>query len=834
MARLKIDYGIDLGTTNSSICRIEKGCPVVIKSDILKDTMPSCVSINKKGSTKVGDAAYNTMKSDKRRATKSWTQEASNTYIEFKRTMGTDKQYLCSNLDKSFTSEELSAEVLKALKAFVTDEQFNSVVITVPAKFTVNQKTATLEAAKMAGFTHVELLQEPIAASYAYGLTSDQKNGVWMVFDFGGGTFDAALLKVEDGIMQVFDTEGDNYLGGKDLDAAIVDKIIIPYLQSNYKIDNILADKEKNYVLREAMKTYAEEVKTVLSFKEREDILSNLGDLGEDDEGEEIELDLSVDQTQLNNVTRPVFQKAVDICKTLMMRNNLSSFDLNKLILVGGPTHSPLLRQMLRDQVTINVATDIDPMTAVATGAALYASTIDNKDSKVEIGDEIIKLNVGYEPTTVELNEWISVKIDKRNSSASCPDKIMVELVRSDNAWSSGKTEIDERGNVLEASLLGGRSNTFIINAYDANGRLLNCYPSQFSILQGTRVGAALLPYFIGIAKWDEEKEKAIFVAAKGLEKNKPLPAKGVVNGLKTTSQLRPGISTDLIRIPVYQCDDRPELGRTAELYEYVSDVLISGDEIDSFIPKHSLVDLTLIVDSSEQMTLEAYFSAADITVTKVLKTNKKQSEQEAEKQIEQMISLARRTIYKIEETDDETVSFYNELDEIEKENKNNSERKRVLQNIKKLLRKIEDKDRSFEWQRVYRQLTNKMAELTEADQEYGDEVSHLNTKHFASQVEKLARYHDVRLAQELIDQIKEMIWQLTAVIKMKNYIERLSVTFYDYPWRDEARARQLLNKGLEISLNKPTKSALYTIVEQLSDLLPEREKQNLSNGLLK
>ena len=356
MARLKIDYGIDLGTTNSSICRIEKGCPVVIKSDILKDTMPSCVSINKKGSTKVGDAAYNTMKSDKRRATKSWEQEASNTYIEFKRTMGTDKEYFCSNLNHSFTSEELSAEVLKALKAFVTDEQFNSVVITVPAKFTVNQKTATLEAAKMAGFTHVELLQEPIAASYAYGLTSDQKNGVWMVFDFGGGTFDAALLKVEDGIMQVFDTEGDNYLGGKDLDAAIVDKIIVPYLKSNYKIDKILADKEKNFVLREAMKTYAEDVKNVLSFKEREDILSNVGDLGYDDEGEEIELDLSVDQNQVNDAMRPVFQKAVDICKTLMMRNNLSSFDLNKLILVGGPTHSPLLRQMMRDRVTFNVA----------------------------------------------------------------------------------------------------------------------------------------------------------------------------------------------------------------------------------------------------------------------------------------------------------------------------------------------------------------------------------------------------------------------------------------------------------------------------------------------
>ena len=245
MARVKIDYGIDLGTTNSSICRMEKGEPKVIRTDLQdKVIMPSCVSVNRKGSLSVGDAAYNTMKGDKRRATKSWKKQDSNTYIEFKRTMGTDTKYHSSNKERDYSSEELSSEVLKKLKSFVTDEVFRSVVITVPAKFTVGQKTATIEAAKMAGFDHCELLQEPIAASFAYGLSSEQKNGIWMVFDFGGGTFDAALLKVEDGIMQVFDTAGDNYLGGKDLDAAIVESIIIPYLKDNYAIDGILADKE--------------------------------------------------------------------------------------------------------------------------------------------------------------------------------------------------------------------------------------------------------------------------------------------------------------------------------------------------------------------------------------------------------------------------------------------------------------------------------------------------------------------------------------------------------------------------------------------------------------
>lgn len=424
MARNKIDYGIDLGTTNSAISRMEKGEPVAIKTDVLKDTMPSCVSVNKKGSIKAGDSAYNTMKQDKRRATKSWHKGASNTYVEFKRTMATDTQYQCSNLNKNFTSEELSAEVLKTLKSFVTDEAFSSVVITVPAKFTVNQKTATIEAAKMAGFKHCELLQEPIAASMAYGVSTDEKDGLWMVFDFGGGTFDAALLKVEDGIMQVFDTEGDNYLGGKNLDYAIVDTILLPYLQENYAVKGYLQDAEKKEVLRDAMKTYAEDAKNQLSFKDHEDIISNLGELGEDEDGEEIELDLTLTQAQVFDVFRPYFQKAVDICKNLIQRNNLTSSQITKLILVGGPTHCPLIRQMLKEQVTPNVDTSIDPMTAVATGAALYASTLDAEvsDNDIEIGT--IKLDINYESTTVETTEYVPVCL----ASGSSKSKVFVDL----------------------------------------------------------------------------------------------------------------------------------------------------------------------------------------------------------------------------------------------------------------------------------------------------------------------------------------------------------------------------------------------------------------------
>lgn len=832
MARVKIDYGIDLGTTNSTICRMEKGEPVVIKTDTLKDTLPSCVSINKKGSIKVGDGAYNTMKSDKRRATKSWKAEASNTYIEFKRTMGTDTKYTCSNIGREYTSEELSSEVLKTLKSFVTDEVFRSVVITVPAKFTVNQTKATIDAAKMAGFEHCELLQEPIAASFAYGLSSEQKNGIWMVFDFGGGTFDAALLKVEDGIMQVFDTAGDNYLGGKDLDAAIVENIIIPYLKENYAIDGILADKEKNTVLRDAMKTYAEDVKNQLSFKDSEDILSNLGDLGEDEDGEEIELDLTVTQQQVFDAMRPVFQKAVDVCKTLLERNNLKGSQLNKLILVGGPTHSPLIRQMLREQITPNVDTSIDPMTAVATGAALYASTkdADVKDSDIEVGT--IKLEIGYEATSVEQTEWVSVKLDKVGSGSSCPNKVLVEFVRGDNAWSSGKTEIDEMGNVIEANLVEGKSNAFTVVAYNEKGDQLPCFPSEITIIQGSKVGSAPLPYNIGIAIWDDYKSKAVFKAATGLEKNKPMPAVGVINGLSTSKQLRPGMTEDVLTVPIYQCEDDPGVGRTAALYEYVEDVVITGEEIESLIPENSPVDLTVKVDNSGQLTMDIYFPSVDFTISKSIDTNKKQGVDDAKKMIPKMIKDAQKDIDMLADYNISVGQLLQSLNEVVEDDKNNQEKKAVLQHLKEVLRNIENVLISTEWQRLEIDLREEFERLEKADKDLGNDKTHQLVSQLRNQTDQVIRSKNVQIGRDLLEQITNLFYQLTMVYQCMGLIRDCNNDFGCFRWKDSNRARQLVNQGMAAIANQPTVEQLRPIALQLIDLMPVDQRPD-EGGLL-
>lgn len=831
MARVKIDYGIDLGTTNSAICRMERGEPTIIKTDVLKDTMPSCVSITKKGSLRAGDSAYNDLKSEKKRATKTWSKDASNAYVEFKRTMATDTKYHSTHAGRAFSSEELSAEVLKTLKSFVTDEHVHNAVITVPAKFTANQKTATMEAAKLAGFRKCELLQEPIAAAMAYGLSANEKDGLWMVFDFGGGTFDAALLRVEDGIMQVFDTEGDNYLGGKNLDYAVVDEILLPYLEENYVISDTLEDAARRDVLRDTLKVYAEEVKNQLSFKDEEDIISNVGDLGSDEDGEDIELDLTVRQEELFDVLRPHFQRAIDMCKALLERNKLSGAQLSKLILVGGPTHCPLVRQMLREQISPNVDTSIDPMTAVAMGAALYASTIDAEVQSEDIERGAVQLQLGYEATSVEQSEWLSVSLK--------PDagyqRVWVELSREGGAaWSTGKIEVDTTGNVAELQLVEGRANAFGIRAYDEQGNALPCFPQSISIIQGSKVGAAPLPYNIGIAVYDEYKARGVFRMAKGLEKNKPLPAVGVINSLRTSNDLRPGVAEDSLKIPVYQTDDFAEAeGKTASLYEHIGDVLVSGEDLDQLITRDSLVDLTLKVDSSEQMTLELHFLASDITVDKVLDTSKKHSLADADKEIGRGLRELSDSLERLSAAGIDTDELESELDELKREHEVNTEKKMVLSRVKELMRKTETLDGSTEWERLEHELHHELGRLEEANRELGNEQSTKQVEELKREVDRVVSARNVLLARSVLERIVELFVDLTLVYQCMAVIRNHHERFGAIAWRDRSRARQLIDRGLEAMNGRPERNTMLSIAQGILQLLPDDERSN-AEGLLR
>lgn len=833
MARTKIDYGIDLGTTNSAISRMDNGEVRIIKAGGNDDTMPSCIAYNKKGmlAGKKAFAAYRSEQEE--RLSKDIMPNA---FIEFKRTMGTDKRYYSSNAGTEFSSEELSSEVLKTLKSFVTDDSVNAVVITIPAAFKNNQKEATREAGKLAGFDHIELLQEPVAAAMAYGVNSKNKNGFWLVFDFGGGTFDAALLKVEEGIIKVIDTEGDNYLGGKNLDLAVVNQILLPHIQQNYTIDSVLANESSRTQYREALKAYAEEAKNELSFKQTYDLYKE-DRCGIDDNGEEIEIDLTITQEEMQKVLSPIFQRAIDISLKLLQRNNLNGRDLSSLILVGGPTFSPVLRSMLEKQIC-KPDTSVDPMTVVSRGAALYASTIDLSETvKEQTRDRSkIQLEIGHEASTVELNEYVTLKILKDKTEGAIPAEVYAEVTRSDKAWSSGKVLINEIGEVVETQLIEGKTNAFEVTLYDGRGNLLESEPKSFTIIQGSKIGNATLAYNFGIEIKKRDTGKIAFETVKGLEKNKSFPATGTRNGLKTQKQIRPGMADDFIRIPLFEGGDGAENTR-AFYNDHIADIRISGADLPRLLPENSDVDLTISIDRSEKITVTAYFPYLDFSHEVVVESKRTSIDTYFLK------NELRKALGSIEELEGSSnsstklVDVKEKISALEEEFDNNPNdvdtKQKVLDKLREQLKVLDEIEGATAWPTLEAKLKEEFYRLEKAQKELGNEQTAKAVNELRRQLDEVLRAKDEKLGHTLLEEIEGLFVQLTLIYQLIGFVKQHNDNFGYYNWRNPQQARQILNEGMQIIASNPTVERLHPIIRRIFDLLPDDQRPSGDDSVL-
>jgi molecular chaperone DnaK len=838
MGSNKINFGIDLGTTNSAIAKMEGGNAKIRKNENQMDTTPSCVSFNKRGAVQVGLTAYNTLRRDKLNSMKDFNNAEMNAFIEFKRTMGTDRVYESKNMGRNYNSEELSAEVLKKLKSLY-DEEIRAAVITVPAKFTINQNDATARAAKMAGFEHYELLQEPIAAAMAYSLECEEKNGIWVVFDFGGGTFDAAIVKVEDGIMKILDTEGDNYLGGKNIDYAIVDEIIIPYLKENYEIESVLVNDEKKEILRNALKSYAEEAKIELSVKSESNILSELGDIrAEDEAGNEFELDIKITIEYLEKIIGKIYQKAVDLTKELLKRNNISREKINAIILVGGPTFSPIVRNMLNNQIANKINTKIDPMTIVARGAALYASTIDISEEVIALrrDEKKLQISLGHEATTVEEQEWVTIKLLSENNLEG---EYYFEFVNGDGSWGSGKAKLSREGEIVEVQLEKNCANAFTVNTYDKSMTKLECEPSEFTIIQGSKVPSAPLPYHIGIEVWDKEKGREIFLPIKGLEKNQSLPATGGVDEiLKTTRIMRPGVKDDLIIIPIYQGSNDAR-GTRAIYNEHVYDIHISAENFEKLLPIESDVEITLYADRSQEMTLTAFFPYLEHSEEIKVPKETQQTKIDANF-LETEIEKAEQNVRMIKEEgvfdEGQILKITEELSEMKKlleQGRSDYDRKKqVLNNLRLTLQEIDRIIDKAEWPKAESDLNEAFYELEDMFSKVKGKVEEIDDdkvtetiNEFKERIPQVIKAKEIKIAREMTELIKSItfsLWDLAMGAQMEIQILRdFNNDFGILEWSDKNKARVLINQGLQMASNNPSKQKLRPLVLELYKLLP-------------
>ena len=345
--------GIDLGTTNSGMAVVEAGDPTMLQNNDGRRLTPSVVHYDGDGDALVG-----------RQAIDREPGEPNQVIREIKRHMG-ESNYTEEVKGNEYTPPEVSAEILKKLKkdAETSLNEVEEAVITVPAYFTIDQTAATKEAAEIADFEEIHLLNEPTAAALAYGDGKDL-NETLLVYDFGGGTLDISLIDVADDEYMVLATDGDNKLGGADIDRALMELLAERYEDEN-DIE-ILSNDE----CRANLRSEAEKAKKSLSSNDEVEILAPfLGQIN----GELVSMEEKVTRETFEEKVEDLLDRAIDPVDSALEKADLSTEDIDTILLVGGSTQIPAVQNQLEEHVGIKPTMTLDPDQIVAQGAAVYA-----------------------------------------------------------------------------------------------------------------------------------------------------------------------------------------------------------------------------------------------------------------------------------------------------------------------------------------------------------------------------------------------------------------------------------------------------------------------------
>jgi molecular chaperone DnaK len=590
-----INFGIDLGTTNSLIARFVKGQVEIFKNpNGFKETLPSVVAYRKDRMI-VGEKAREYQEKD-----------PANVVGRFKRKMGTTEGFKIKSLGQMRTPVDLSAEVLKELKGFVhTGQSVDAAVITIPASFDTIQCNATKQAAEQAGFKQVLLLQEPIAASLAYANKRKEKEmpeGKWLVYDLGGGTFDVALVRTEHGELKILDHEGDNFLGGVDFDSLIVEGLIIPKLQQSGSFSDLMSqmksqDGKYNNLWAKCLHK-AEEAKIELSSKLSSDIEIEVTD----DLDDEHDIEFPITRSDFEALIKPSIDRTAEMIKMILTRNNLSSKDLNFVLMVGGSTLVPLVRQRVGELLNIPVVTDIDPSTAIVVGAAYFAGTqfVQSTTVKDQTADTQAKFSIRavYERQTRELEIPFSAKVEGEFSGLS------YRILRADGGYDSGSKTLTSR--IFEdLPLEQDAFNVFEFRTTDSTGNAVGNNIGEIHVAHGKySVAGQTLPQDICI-----EIDSADDAGSTALEcifaRNSLLPAKKKRTSSVSRTLVR-GTESDAIKIIVREgpADAGPESAKE------IGTLLITGGQITRDVPKGTDIDLVFEMTESRDIRVEAYVNA--------------------------------------------------------------------------------------------------------------------------------------------------------------------------------------------------------------------------------
>ena len=559
--------GIDLGTTNSAICSYDGTTVRVWKSPEQNDVTPSAIYVDKRGNRYYGNKAYNQA-----------PYNPNNSATLFKRFMGTSTKIELEAAQLSLTPEECSAEILKVLYGYLPEEIRNdpetAVVITVPAAFNQMKKDATLQAARMAGINNVALMQEPVAAIMSIMRASKQE-GIFLVYDLGGGTFDVSIAENINGKVNLLAHGGVEMCGGRDIDRMVFNQVVVPWLRSNFTLPEDFLINRKYKTFCRVAQWATERAKIELSANETSTIALSEGEARTTDEdGNEMYLDIDLSRQQVDGIIADLVKETVEATRETMNKAGLSANDIERIVFVGGPTNYKPLRDKIAYELSLPANIDVNPMTAVAEGASIFAESIDwssNTHSR-KAANEVIK-------TDIDLSFKYTARTPNDSAKIMCVlgndlNGYTIEFTSSDTGWSSGSAAL-KNNMMVSLPLSKNGENAFIVKVMDEFGRE---QPIGSNIIVITKtlatIGAIPASHSIGVEVIDKlgGVPELMFL----VEEGDALPKKGTLT-VKAGQTLKAG-TNDSINIKLWEGNIQSPITDN----RFIGMLKITGTDIDS------------------------------------------------------------------------------------------------------------------------------------------------------------------------------------------------------------------------------------------------------------
>ena len=589
---MKHFIGIDLGTTNSAICSYDGRNVRIWKSPEQNDITPSAIYVDRRGNKFYGVRAYNQAP---------YFPESSATI--FKRFMGTNTLIKLEASNITLSPEECSAEILKVLYGYLPEEirsdPETATVITVPAAFNQMKKDATLQAASLAGLCKVALMQEPVAAIMSV-MRVTKKEGIFLVYDLGGGTFDVSVAENINNRVNLLAHGGIEMCGGRDIDRELFNKVVVPWLQEKFSLpQDFLANRKYKTFCRVAQ--WATELaKIELSAIETSTIALSEGQArATDEEGNELFLDIDLTRTTVDNLICDLVEETVSVTRETLAKAGLRENDVERIVFVGGPTIYKPLRDKVTNELSIPAAIEVNPMTAVAEGASIFAEAIDWKTSSHNRKgtNEVLNLDIGI---SFKYNARSSADYAKVMCSFEKPrNGLTIQFTSLDTGWCSGSAKLEDNL-VIDLPLSHSGENRFSILVQDEFGNALQTGMSEIEITKTlTTIGAIPSSHSIGVEVID--KLGGIPLLEFLVSEGDALPKKGSIV-FKAGQTLKAG-SHDSINIKLWEGNIQSPITDN----RFIGVLKITGTDISTgIIPTGADIECDYEISDSGTITLQA------------------------------------------------------------------------------------------------------------------------------------------------------------------------------------------------------------------------------------